>query len=89
MNNVGQQMTQQQQQSVTPPPIPQAVYHVAVNGQTTGPFNMQQLQQMVQNGQLTRETYVWTSGMTAWDFAGNIKELSSLFGSIPPPPPMP
>jgi hypothetical protein len=40
------------QQQNTPPPVPTIAYNVAINGQTSGPFNFQQLQQMVQNGQL-------------------------------------
>ena len=86
MNNMGQQM--QNQQNVPPPP-PQIQYNVAVNGQTMGPFNMQQLQQMVQNGQLTTTTHVWKQGMAGWESAGSVNELSSLFGSMPPPPPPP
>lgn len=86
MNNMGQQM--QNQQNVPPPP-PQIQYNVAVNGQTMGPFNMQQLQQMVQNGQLTTTTHVWKQGMAGWEAAGSVNELSSLFGSMPPPPPPP
>ena len=45
--------------------------------------------QMVQNGQLTQNTHVWKQGMGAWELAGNVQELSSLFASVPPPPPMP
>jgi membrane protease subunit (stomatin/prohibitin family) len=60
MNQMGQNMNQQQN---TPPPPPQIQYFVSVNGQTAGPFNWQQLQQMVQNGQLTKNTYVWKQGM--------------------------
>ena len=86
MNNMGQQA--QNQQNVPPPP-PQIQYSVAVNGQTMGPFNMQQLQQMVQNGQLTTTTHVWKQGMSGWEAAGGVNELSSLFGSMPPPPPPP
>lgn len=86
MNNMGQQMSQGMN---TPPPPPQIQYHVSVNGQNAGPFNMQQLQQLVQNGQLTRNTYVWKNGMQNWELAGNVQELSMLFGAIPPPPPMP
>jgi membrane protease subunit (stomatin/prohibitin family) len=84
MNNMGQNMQQQQN---TPPPPPQVQYSVAINGQTMGPFNMQQLQQMVQNGQLTSTTHVWKQGMAGWEVAGGVNELSSLFGSMPPPPP--
>ena len=84
MNNMGQNM--QQQQNVPPPP-PQIQYNISVNGQAAGPFNWQQLQQMVQNGQLKKITHVWKQGMSGWELAGNVQELSSLFGAMPPPPP--
>ena len=86
MNSLGQNMNQQQN---TPPPPPQLQYSIAVNGQTSGPFNWQQLQQMVQNGQLNQNTHVWKQGMSAWEFAGSVHELSSLFIPVPPPPPPP
>jgi membrane protease subunit (stomatin/prohibitin family) len=84
MNQMGQNMNQAQN---TPPPPPTIQYNVSVNGQNSGPYNMQQLQQMVQNGQLTQNTHVWKQGMAGWETAGNVQELSGLFGSMPPPPP--
>ena len=90
MNQPQQNIPQQPQQQMAPPPMPGAAiisYMVAVNGQQYGPYNMQQLQQMVQNGQLTPKSYVWKQGMANWDVAGNVQELASVFGSVPPPPP--
>jgi membrane protease subunit (stomatin/prohibitin family) len=87
MQGMGQQM---QNAMNTPPPIPNVQYHVSVNGAQMGPFNMQQLQQMAQNRQLTPQTYVWKPGMAAWEFACNVPEVASLFaapGTPPPPPP--
>lgn len=89
MNTMGQNM---QGAMNTPPPIPNVQYHISVNGSQAGPFNMQQLAQMVQGGQLTPQTYVWKQGMPNWEFAGNVPELAALFahpapGSMPPPPP--
>jgi len=86
MNNLGQQM---QNGINTPPPMPNVQYHISVNGQQMGPFQMLQLQQMAQSGQLTQQTYVWKPGMANWEFAGNVPELASLFsmGTPPPPPP--
>ena len=86
MNQMGQNMNQQQN---TPPPPPTIAYSVSVNGQTAGPFNWQQLQQMVQNGQLQKNTHVWKQGMAGWEVAGNVQELANLFGAVPPPPPPP
>ena len=86
MNNLGQQM---QGGMNTPRPIPQVQYHVLINGQQSGPYQTPQLQQLVQNGQLTQQTYVWKPGMANWDLAGNIQELAALFVSMTPPPPPP
>lgn len=89
MQNMGQQM---QGAMNTPPPMPNVMYHISVNGSQAGPFNMQQLAQMAQSGQLTQQTYVWKQGMANWEHAGNVAELAALFappvpGSVPPPPP--
>ena len=73
------------------PPIPSSVqYNVAINGQSYGPCNMQQLQQMAQSGQLNANTLVWTAGMSQWVAAGSVPELAALFMATPPPiPPVP
>ncbi len=89
MNSMGQNM---QGAMNTPPPIPNVQYHISVNGSQAGPFNMQQLAQMAQGGQLTPQTYVWKQGMANWAFAKDVAELATLFappapGSMPPPPP--
>lgn len=74
---------------MAPPPLPpQVQFYVAVNGQQSGPFDMAQLQQMLQSGQLTRESLVWKQGMADWKAAGQLAELSSLFGAVPPPLPV-
>ena len=74
-----------------PGPIPQVQYMIAINGSQAGPYGWTQLQQLVQQGQLTQQTYVWKQGMENWEFAGNVAELSPLFGapSAPAVPPVP
>lgn len=73
---------------------PQVSYMIGVNGQQAGPFDWNQLQQLVQQGQLTQQTYVWKQGMANWEFAGQVQELQPLFMNAAPPqmpgmPPMP
>ncbi len=87
MNNLGQTMQQGQN---APPPPPQVLYSVAVNGQTTGPFTIAQLQEMVTAGQFSKESFVWKNGMENWATAGTVSELSGLFSTMtaPPQPPM-
>lgn len=71
---------------VAPPPLPpQLQLFVALNGQQSGPFDLPALQQLVQVGQLTRETLVWKQGMASWAAASTVAELAALFGSVPPP----
>ena len=71
-----------------PPPVPTEVYHVAVNGKATGPYDMNVLAQMITAGQLTTDSLVWKSGMAQWAKAGMIDELERLFANtIPPIPP--
>lgn len=84
MNQMGQQV---QQQSATPPSPPTISYMLYVNGAQSGPYNMQQLQQLAQNGQFTPQTYVWKQGMANWEVAGQVAELSPLFVQQTPPPP--
>lgn len=58
---------------------PQVQYMVGVNGQPAGPFGWNQLQQMVQGGQLTQQSQVWKQGMPQWAMAGQVQELQPLF----------
>ena len=80
-------MHQSVQQGAVPPPIPNVTYHLAVNGQATGPYNLAVLQQMATQGQFNAESLVWKNGMAEWAKAGTIDELKSMFVVIPPIPP--
>ncbi|MCR5610454.1 MAG: SPFH domain-containing protein [Clostridiales bacterium] len=70
-----------------PPVIPVVAYHVAINGQATGPYNLEVLRQMAASGQLHPNTLVWKQGMANWEQAQNVAELASLFQPIVPPIP--
>ena len=70
--------------------IPQVQYYIGINGQQYGPCDWNKLQQLVQQGQLTQQSYVWKNGMAQWEFAGNVAELAPLFqGTAPQMPGMP
>lgn len=70
----------------TPPPIPTVVYHIAVNGQANGPFDITTLTQMANTGQITADSLVWKNGMAEWVKAGSVDELKGLFTVMPPIP---
>ena len=93
MNGFGQAAQPQQAPPMqggapVPPPMPSAVqYMVAINGQQYGPYNMQQMAQMAQSGQINASVLVWAQGMPQWAAAGSVPELARLFGATPPPMP--
>ena len=85
---MNQAFTPSPAQAGGPPPIPQAIsYFIAVNGQQSGPFGLDQLRAMIAQNQFNRDTLVWKQGLPAWVKAGEVGDLSGLFGSVPPPLP--
>lgn len=89
MNNMGQ-MGGAPQMPGMGTAVPQVQYFIGINGQQYGPCDWNKLQQLVQQGQLTQQSYVWKNGMAQWEFAGNVAELAPLFqGTAPQMPGMP
>lgn len=86
MNNAMNGMNQPISNGVTPPPVPTVSYHIAVNGQTTGPYDINTLKQMAVTGQFSSETLVWKPGMSEWVKAETVDELKSMFAVMPPIP---
>lgn len=88
ISNMMSGINQPNQIGITPPPLPTVMYYVAVNGEATGPFDLNTLSQMIVQGTLTKDTLVWKQGMDNWDRAGNIIEILSLFNvnNVPPLP---
>ena len=84
MNSMMSGATQPGTLGAVPPPIPVTAYHVAVNGQAQGPFDLTALSQMAVNGHLTATTLVWKAGMATWVQANTVDELKNLF--MPPIP---
>ena len=70
-----------------PPPPVDPVWHIAEDGQTTGPFSRASLGRMVTDGGFGRATLVWTAGQDGWKPAGEVAALAQLFTIMPPPPP--
>jgi len=71
-----------------PPPLPATGprYYMGLKGQQVGPFDLNGLRGEIQGGRLSRSTLVWRDGMSSWEPAERIPELSELFPSSGPPP---
>lgn len=89
MANMMGNMTGNMSQPTPPPPPPGAIiqFFVAMNGQQSGPYNMAQMNNLINSRQVTRQTYVWKQGMANWEMAGNVPELAQAFSMVPPPLP--
>lgn len=77
---------------VAPPPIMQQIkyqYHVAMNGQTYGPYPHEQVLNMLQATQIDSTTMIWRDGLASWIAVSQCPELITVFSSTMPPPPPP
>ena len=93
---MAQSMTGQQTQSASssmastaPPPLPnEQQWHVAINGQASGPFSNAELTTLVQQGSLTVASLVWSSGMDNWETAKDVSYITDIInkGQSSPPP---
>jgi membrane protease subunit (stomatin/prohibitin family) len=70
-----------------PPPIPQALFFAAVDGQQAGPFDVAALKDQIRAGKVKKDTLVWAEGMADWTAAEKVDAVSKLFGAVPPPLP--
>ncbi len=86
MNNAMAGMNQTVQGILSPPSVPVVEYNVAINGQATGPYDLDTLKQMSVAGQFSADSLVWKAGMSEWVKAGTIDELKSMFVVMPPVP---
>lgn len=70
--------------SQVPPPLPpqEPRYYIYVNGQQLGGQSIEQIKQMIKQGEVNKDTLVWTTSMTNWE---PIKNIPSLFALCPPP----
>lgn len=65
------------------------LFFVSINNQNAGPYNIQQLRDLIQKGQLNKHTMVWKQGMPQWTMAESVIEISPLLQTTLPPPPPP
>jgi hypothetical protein len=49
-----------------------------------GPVGEDEFVRLIRQGAITRETLIWTAGMSEWRMAGEVTSVASLFGSPGP-----
>jgi len=82
---------QNSQAPSTPPPLPtQQTWHVSINQEATGPHDEQSLIALIQQGSLSSNSLVWSTGMANWQTAADTEyfiDLLNRFHTTPPPIP--
>jgi hypothetical protein len=72
----------------SPPPLPKSKkYHLAINNEAKGPFEMSEIEQFVKEKKVDKNTLAWSEGMSGWKKMSEIDELKELFSLVPPPLP--
>ncbi len=84
---MGQALAGQGRPAGGPPPIPQAVYFAAIDGQQAGPFDAAALKDQIRTGKVSKDTLVWAEGMAEWSAAEKVEAVAKLFSAAPPPLP--
>ncbi|WP_112872723.1 SPFH domain-containing protein [Paracoccus endophyticus] len=74
---------------IAPPSgAPDILWHVAMDGQASGPYGRAHLGRLMNEGRFTRDTLVWTPGQDGWRRADEVPVLAQLFTVQPPPLPL-
>lgn len=75
------------QQGTIPPPPPMKTYHIIVNGQQAGPFDINEIYSFINSGTINGDSYIWKPGMPSWQFIKELQDFTEFFkGQVPPPP---
>jgi membrane protease subunit (stomatin/prohibitin family) len=69
------------------PPIPIISYYLAINGSQQGPYNTEQIKQMITMHSVSAETLAWKEGMSNWEPLSSLSEFTTFFRQTPPPIP--
>lgn len=64
-----------------------SLYYAVIEGGAVGPLSVAELSRLIDEGRVTKETYIWKSGMPAWKLAEEFPEVLRLVALTPPPVP--
>ena len=67
--------------------IPEPIYYAMIEGKQSGPYCETELARLINDKKLTKETYIWYTGISEWTKAENIPTILRLVALAPPPPP--
>jgi len=62
------------------------LYYIAKGDEPDGPYSIDEVEEMIKDGELKRDNKVWYSGLERWKKADSVDELHQIFKLLTPPP---
>ncbi len=62
------------------------MYYYAKDQEPKGPFNIDEIEEMIKTKEIGSSTLMWSTGMEKWAKARDIEEIETLFNYLTPPP---
>ncbi|RUM68855.1 MAG: antifreeze protein [Sulfurospirillum sp.] len=62
------------------------MYYFAQDRQPKGPYNIDEIEEMIKTNKIDASTLMWSTGMEKWEKAKDIEEIETLFNYLTPPP---
>jgi len=64
------------------------LYYAVFEGRQAGPFLETEIVRLINDGRITKETYIWHQGMREWRAAQDVPEILRVIALAPPPLPV-
>lgn len=73
---------------VTPPPLPNSIYHIALAGGQTQQQDINTIKNGIASGAITKDSLCWKQGMANWTKVSEVQEFIPFFNDGQTPPPL-
>lgn len=67
-------------------PPPKYIYAI-IDGEQEGPFSLGEVADLIRNGEVTLDTYIWKPGMQEWKAAKEVSDVGFVMETTPPQTP--
>ncbi len=62
------------------------LYYIAKDKKPDGPYSIDEMEDMIKENKLAKESLIWANGMEAWQKVKDVEEFDELFKLLTPPP---
>lgn len=84
LENLKQSLAAEKESDANPESVRQ--WYAYIKGSQEGPYDIQEVAQLIKAGAINSETYIWKVGMDNWAFLKDLSEFSEAAAAAPKPP---